>query len=79
MSKFFILASLFTLILAGSCSRNHTCACTSTYSGADTNWVSTEDIIIEKMSEKKAKQSCEEMSRSSTLLTETRALDCKLE
>lgn len=70
---------LFLLIFVTSCKKNRTCGCTLDYTGADTSWTSTRDIIIEESSKKGATTACSLEERTSTILTETLVVqDCKL-
>ncbi len=79
MKRILAVFCLFLVFLATSCKKNRTCECTSNYSGADTTWTETNDILIEKSSKKDAQVSCSANEKSTTLLTETLVVsDCHL-
>lgn len=78
MNRILVVFGLLTLVLATSCKKNRTCGCTSNYSGADTTWVATSEIIIEKSTKKDAEETCDSNDKSTSLLTETLVVDCSL-
>jgi hypothetical protein len=79
MIRFSIQTTIFCLFIGlCACKKNHTCNCFYDYKGADTLWTSTKDVIIEETTKDEASELCNQMDKSSTLLSETLTIDCEL-